>query len=345
MPITDIIMTDDKILLGHGSGGRLMHELIRDHFIRHFKNEFTRVMSDSTVLPAVNSRIALTTDSFVVDPVFFPGGDIGKLAVCGTVNDLAVSGADPLYLTTGFIIEEGFPLSDLEKILVSMSREAKIAGVSIVAGDTKVVEKGKCDKIFINTTGFGTVNPRFEKISTGELIEPGDMILVNGSLGDHGMAIMASRGSLNFKATIESDCASLNSIIKLLLNECPGIKFMRDATRGGLASVLCEISEERDWGIELDEEAIPVNPGTRGLCEILGFDPVYVANEGKVVIVIDNDQASKALELMKNHDLGRSASIIGKVTDSHAGRVLMNTEIGGKRILDMLAGEQLPRIC
>ena len=338
-------MTENKILLGHGSGGRLMHELIRDHFLRHFKNEFTGIMGDATVLPPVNGRIALTTDSFVVDPVFFPGGNIGKLAICGTVNDLAVSGADPLYLTTGFIIEEGFGMDDLERILETMSREARKAGVSIIAGDTKIVEKGKCDKIFINTTGFGVVSRQHEKISTGELIEPGDVIMVNGTLGDHGMAIMASRGSLNFKSTIESDCASLNGLTRSLLEECPGIKFMRDPTRGGLASVLCEIAENREWGIELEEENIPVNAGTRGLCEILGFDPVYVANEGKVVIVIKKEEAGRALELMKKHEFGKNASIIGEITSLHPGKIIMNTEIGGKRILDMLAGEQLPRIC
>jgi hydrogenase expression/formation protein HypE len=338
-------MTENKILLGHGSGGRLMHELIRDHFLMHFKNEFTGKMSDSTVLPEVNSRIALTTDSFVVDPVFFPGGNIGKLAICGTVNDLAVSGADPLYLTAGFIIEEGFGLDDLEKILEAMSAEAKKAGVSIIAGDTKVVEKGKCDKIFINTTGFGTVLSEHEKISTGELIEPGDIILVNGTLGDHGMAIMASRGSLNFKTAIESDCASLNGLTKMLLEQCPGIKFMRDPTRGGLASVLCEIAGDAAWGVELDEENIPVQTGTRGLCEMLGFDPVYVANEGKVVIVVKMEEAADVLKLMKDHSLGKNAAIIGQITASHPGKIIMNTEIGGKRILDMLAGEQLPRIC
>ena len=345
MLTTVITIMENKILLGHGSGGRLMHELIRDHFLKHFRNEFNADMGDATLLPSVKGRLALTTDSFVVDPLFFPGGDIGKLAVCGTVNDLAVSGAEPLYLTAGFIIEEGFPLDDLEKILSSMSREAKNAGVSIVAGDTKVVEKGKCDKIFINTTGFGRVEEKNMHISSGRLIEPGDRVLVNGMLGDHGMAVMVARGSLNFQSDIISDCASLNVLCGDLMKACDGIKFMRDATRGGLASVLCEICENRKWGMELEEEKIPINPGTQGLCEILGFDPVYVANEGKVVLIINKLQAGKAIDIMKKSPLGKDAAIIGEVTSAHPGKILMNTSIGGKRILDMLAGEQLPRIC
>ncbi len=336
---------ENKILLGHGSGGRLMHELIRDHFMKYFGNEFNRDMGDATVLPRMDGRIAITTDSFVVDPLFFPGGDIGKLAVCGTVNDLAVSGAVPLYLTAGFIIEEGFPMNDLEKILQSMSNEAKKAGVNIVTGDTKVVEKGKCDKLFINTSGFGRMEEKFAHIVSGNHIKPGDRILVNGNLGDHGMAVMVKRGSLNFQSDIQSDCASMNGLTRDLLEKCPEIRFMRDATRGGLASVLCEVCENREWGIELEEESIPVDPATQGLCEILGFDPVYVANEGKVVVILPNEQAEIALKTMKNNPLGRNASVIGKITSGHPGKIIMNTSIGGKRILDMLAGEQLPRIC
>ncbi len=344
MLITVIIM-EDKILLGHGSGGRLMHDLISDHFMKYFGNELNITMGDATLLPPVHGKVAITTDSFVVDPVFFPGGDIGKLAVCGTVNDLAVSGATPLYLSAGFIIEEGFPIPDLERILLSMSTEAKKAGIKIVTGDTKVVEKGKCDKIFINTTGIGPVDVKYEKIVTGELIEPGDLILVNGTLGDHGMAVMAHRGSLDFQSDIKSDCASLNGMIKTLLETCQHVKFMRDATRGGLASVLSEICENRKWGMEIDEENIPVAQGTLGLCEILGFDPVYVANEGKVVLVIDKTEAGKALDFLKKDPLGREAAVIGEVTGDHPGKTIMKTMVGGKRILDMLAGEQLPRIC
>jgi hydrogenase expression/formation protein HypE len=342
---TGIITMDDKILLGHGSGGRLMHDLIANHFLKYLGNEYSMVMGDSTVLPEMTGRIAMTTDSFVVDPIFFPGGDIGKLAICGTVNDLAVSGARPLYLTVGFIIEEGFPVKDLETILQSMSTEAKQAGIKIVSGDTKVVDKGKCDKIFINTSGVGIINEQHLSLPSGNLIKPEDVLIVNGTLGDHGMAIMASRKSLNFQSTIESDCASLDGIIKNLLDQCRGIRFMRDPTRGGLASVLCEIADKRNWGIEIDEDTIPVDPRTRGLCEMLGFDPVYVANEGKFVLVIDREEAETALGIIKIHPLGANASVIGRITYEHPGRVLMNTQIGGKRILDMLAGEQLPRIC
>ncbi len=336
---------ENKILLGHGSGGRLMHDLIRDHFLKHFSNDFNKDAGDASLLPEVRTRIAVTTDSFVVDPLFFPGGDIGKLAVCGTVNDLAVSGAEPMYLTAGFIIEEGFPFDDLEKILASMSLEAGKAGVKIVAGDTKVVERGKCDKIFINTTGLGSVEERFRHIASGKKIRSGDKVLVNGNLGDHGMAVMVKRGSLNFHSSIQSDCASLNGLTHELLRLCPEVRFMRDATRGGLASVLCEVCENRNWGIELEEEKIPVDPGTQGLCEILGFDPVYVANEGKMVVIVPGDQAEVALKTMKNNPLGINTTIIGEVTSAHAGKVIMHTAIGGKRILDMLAGEQLPRIC
>ena len=340
-----ITIMKDKILLGHGSGGRLMHVLISDHFMKHFGNELNQSMGDSTLLPRVAERLAITTDSFVVDPIFFPGGDIGKLAVCGTVNDLAVSGATPRYLTAGFIIEEGFPVSDLEKILGSMDNEVRSAGIQIVAGDTKVVNRGKCDKIFINTTGVGTVREKFQEIGSGKLIRAGDMILVSGTLGDHGMAIMACRESLNFKAGIVSDCASLNGLTEALLTGCEGIKFMRDPTRGGLASVLCEVCEKREWGIELDEDKIPVDAAVRGLCEILGFDPVYVANEGKLVLIVEGSHAGRALDIFRHHPLGQHAGMIGRVTGEHQGKILMNTEIGGRRIVDMLAGEQLPRIC
>ncbi len=345
MRITGIITMEDKILLGHGSGGTLMHELVRDYFLEYFGNEHSLSMGDSAILPDMNGPFALTTDSFVVDPVFFPGGNIGTLAVCGTVNDLAVAGADPLYLTAGFIIEEGFPLKDLVRIIESMKNEAVRAGIKIVAGDTKVVDKGKCDRIFINTTGVGFVDEKNKFISSGNSIVPGDVLIINGNLGDHGMAVMAARNSLNFHSSIESDCASLNGIIKSLMTNVGGVKFMRDATRGGLASVLCEISSGRNWGIEIEEEKIPVDPKTQGLCEMLGFDPFYVANEGKFLTVIGKDNADAALQKMKDHPLGEKSSVIGKITELHPGRVMMHTAIGGKRVLDMLAGEQLPRIC
>lgn len=345
MHITDTITMEDRILLGHGSGGRLMHELIRDYFLKYFGNELSQPMGDSAILPAMSGKIAMTTDSFVVDPVFFPGGDIGKLAVCGTVNDLAVAGADPKYLTAGFIIEEGFPVSDLVKILKSMKKEADLAGVRIVAGDTKVVDKGKCDKIFINTAGVGYVNEKYASLTTGRLVAPGDVLILNGNLADHGMAIMAARSALNFRSSIESDCSSLNGIIKSLMSVTRGIKFMRDPTRGGLASVLCEVSSGRNWGIEVEEDKIPVSSETRGLCEMLGFDPVYVANEGKFLMIIVKDEVDIALRTLKGHPAGVNAAVIGQVTPEHPGRVVMQTAIGGKRVLDMLAGEQLPRIC
>ncbi|MFA4851907.1 MAG: hydrogenase expression/formation protein HypE [Bacteroidales bacterium] len=338
-------MTNNKILLNHGSGGKITHELISSIFIKYFSNEILKSQTDSAILNIDSNLLAYTTDSYVVDPIFFPGGNIGKLAVCGTVNDLAVSGAKPLYLSCGFIIEEGFLLYDLETIVKSMAEEAKKAGVYIVTGDTKVVDKGKCDKIFINTSGIGLLDRKREHISFGNEIEAGDMVIVNGTIGDHGTAILCARNSIEYTSNVLSDCASLNHTIFKALNISDRIKFMRDATRGGLATVLCELAEKHNFGIEANESSIPVQESVRGLCEIFGFDPLYMANEGKVVMVVGRNDAEKVLKVLKEDDFGKNAAIIGEVTESNKGMVVMNTGIGGRRIIDMLAGEQLPRIC
>ena len=336
---------DKNILLGHGSGGKMTHDLITDLFVKYFNNDILAPQTDSAIISINSGNLSFTTDSFVVDPIFFPGGDIGKLAIAGTVNDLAVSGAAPLYLSASFIIEEGFSVKDLEIIVRSMSEEAKKAGVKIVTGDTKVVNRGQCDKIFINTTGIGQLPDECKNIGTGTGIEPGDKIIINGTIGDHGMSIMAAREGINFSAEIESDCACLNHLIKKALDVSDKIKFMRDATRGGVATVLCELTEKRNFGIEINEEAVPVRENVRGMCELLGFDPLYVANEGKVLIVVGKDDADKVLDVLKQDEFGKDAAIIGEIVDEHHARAWLNTGIGGRRIIDMLAGEQLPRIC
>ncbi len=345
MHFTDTTEMSKQILLGHGSGGKLSHDLISEIFVRYFDNTILNKQGDSALLDIESRNIAFTTDSFVVDPVFFPGGDIGKIAVCGTVNDIAVSGAKPMYLSSSFIIEEGFEMELLERIVISMSEEAKKAGVKIVAGDTKVVDKGKCDKIFITTTGIGTLNEKNKHISSGRNIKKGDKIIINGTIGDHGMAIMSKRNNLNISTDIMSDCACLNNMIKKVLDADLSVKFMRDATRGGVATVLCELAENKKFGIKIDENSVPVRESVRGICEMLGFDPLYVANEGKVVMVADKKDAEQVLKILQKDVLGKEASIIGEIVDEHHGRCWLDTGIGGKRIIDMLAGEQLPRIC
>lgn len=337
--------TNDKILLSHGSGGKLSHDLIRNVFIKYFNNDVLTQQTDSAILDLIEGNLAFTTDSYVVDPVFFPGGDIGKLSVCGTINDLAVSGAEPLYLSSSFIIEEGFSIKDLETIVKSMADEAKKAGIKIVAGDTKVVDRGKCDKIFINTSGIGFLDPERKNISTGDKIQVGDKIIINGYIGDHAIAILAARESLHFKLDLESDCASLHHLICEVLSISSGVKFMRDATRGGLATVLSELIENREYGIDLEETAIPVKENVKGTCEIFGFDPLYMANEGKVVMVVGNSDEKEIIDVLKRNPLGKDSAVIGEIVDSHHGQVALQTEIGGKRIVDMLVGEQLPRIC
>ncbi len=336
---------EENILLGHGSGGELSHELISKLFVRHFSNSILDEQTDAAVLKINSQHLSFTTDSFVVDPIFFPGGDIGKLAVAGTVNDVAVSGAMPLYLSTSFIIEEGLPFKDLELIVKSVADEARKAGVSIVTGDTKVVNRGKCDKVFINTTGVGEIQDKYIGIGTGKSIKPGDKIIVNGTVADHGMCIMAAREEISFKTDIQSDCACLNHLIADALKVSDKINFMRDATRGGLATVLCELAVSKNYGIEIEEDALPVNENVRGMCELLGFDPLYVANEGKVVMVVDADDAEKVVSVLRKNELGKEAAIIGEVVDDHQGKAWLTTGIGGRRIIDMLAGEQLPRIC
>ena len=335
----------DKILLGHGSGGKLSHDLINNLFAKHFSNPILNQQSDSAIIPFNGSQLAFTTDSFVVDPLFFPGGNIGNLAIAGTVNDLAVSGAKPMYLSVGFIIEEGFEYENLEKIVVSMAEDAKKAGIQIVTGDTKVVDKGKCDKVFINTSGIGILDNKYSDISSGLNIKAGDKIIINGGIGNHGMAVMAARNELNIKTHIETDCACLNHMIAEILESGAKVKFMRDATRGGLGTVISELVSENNFGIQLDEEELVVHQNVRGLCELLGFDPLYVANEGKVVMVVSNNDAEKIINIMQKSPFGKEASVIGEITEDHKGMAWLNTNVGGKRVIEMLSGQQLPRIC
>ncbi len=335
---------NDTILLGHGSGGKLSHDLIESIFVKYFDNDFLRQQTDSAILNLGNKKIAYTTDSYVVDPIFFPGGNIGNLAIAGTVNDLAVSGAIPKYLSCGFIIEEGFPIGDLEKIVKTMAIDAKEAGVVIVTGDTKVVDRGKCDKIFINTSGVGLIEEENVNIGSGTEIEIGDKIIINGSIGDHGMAVMAARNDLKINAEIISDCACLNNMINEVSKKIK-VKFMRDATRGGIGTVLSELSKNRKFGVHVQEDKIPIQEGVRGMCELLGFDPLYVANEGKVVMVVGKDDAEEVLKILKKNTFGKNASIIGEIKNEHLGTAWLETVIGGKRIIDMLSGQQLPRIC
>lgn len=333
------------ILLGHGSGGIMTGDLIRDMFVKKFNNPILDVLTDSAVAQLGDTVVAFTTDSFVVDPVFFPGGDIGKLAVCGTVNDLSVSGAKPMFLSSGFILEEGFPLNDLERIVHSMAEEALSTGVQIITGDTKVVKKGQCDKIFINTTGIGLIERRFASISKGSLIKPGDKILVNGYLGDHEIAILSARENLMFENPVISDVSSLNHMIQGMLEAGVEIRFMRDITRGGVATILAEIASALKQGVYIEEAQLPIREQVAGLCEIYGFNPLFLANEGKVLMIVAPESAALALNLMRRFDVGHAAQLIGSITAEHPGRVLMQSVTGGTRIIDKLAGEQLPRIC
>ncbi len=337
------------ITLAHGGGGKAMRDLIDDVFISAFDNPALNTLEDQarfqlTDLAAKGDRLALTTDSYVIDPVFFPGGDIGKLSICGTVNDLAVGGATPLYLTCGMIIEEGMQVETLRKIVASMAQTARRAGVQIVTGDTKVVERGSCDKIFINTAGVGVINKDYQL--GAQLAQPGDVILVNGYLGDHGAAILNARGDMNLNSPVESDCAPLQGLIHAVLEAAPGTRFIRDATRGGIASVLNEIAQSSKVAIEIEESRTPLRKEVKGFCEILGLDPLYLANEGKIVVIVPEAEQDAALEAMRAHEFGKEAASIGQIlADGVAGRVHMQTGFGGKRIVDMLIGEQLPRIC
>lgn len=333
---------NEFISLGHGNGGKQALQLIKNLFVREFG--MPEPLTDSAVLRNTPGKLAFTTDAYVVDPIFFPGGDIGKLAVCGTVNDLAVSGAEPLFLSASFIIEEGLPLEMLKKIVASMADEAKDAGVRIVTGDTKVVEKGKCDGIFISTSGIGFIPNGREDLGSGRRVRQGDRLIINGPVGNHAIAVLGARKNLNFMTPVLSDCASMNKTIARLLDNCSTIKFMRDVTRGGLAAVLNELSEMTGSGIVLDENMIPVDEPVRGICEMLGFDPLYLANEGKVLIVADRSEVDKILDLLRSDGTAGPAAI-GEIVADERRLVRLNTSVGGSRIIDMPSGLQLPRIC
>lgn len=336
------------ITLAHGGGGKATKDLIDDVFVRAFDNPLLAPLDDQARIPletlsAQGDQLAFTTDAYVVDPIVFPGGDIGKLAICGTVNDLAVGGAVPRYISCAVIVEEGVAIDLLRRIANSMAEAAAQAGVEIVTGDTKVVPKGACDKVFVTTTGIGAVRRGYDL--GVDKIQSGDVVLVNGLLGDHGAAILSARGDMALDTPIVSDCAPLHDLIARLLAAAPGVRFMRDATRGGLATVLNEAAAGCSLAIEIDEAATPMRDEVKGFCEILGLDPLYLANEGKIVVIAPPDQADAALAAMRAHPLGAEAVAIGTVREGEAGRVSMRTLVGGRRIVDMLVGEQLPRIC
>jgi hydrogenase expression/formation protein HypE len=338
----------DEIVMGHGSGGRMTNDLIRRVFMPAFNSEPLAAGNDAAALtlPAgagLKGRLSVSTDSHIVSPLFFPGGDIGMLAVCGTVNDVAMLGADPLYLTAGFILEEGLPVKTLQRVVHSMQAMASKAGIVIVAGDTKVVEKGKADGLFINTTGIGWI-PEGRDVG-GELAAPGDVVLLSGSVGDHGIAVLAERGELGFETQVQSDVAPLNYLIHAVLQAAPHTHVLRDPTRGGLATTLNEIAVQSKVNILIDEESVPVQPAVRAACEMLGFDPLYVANEGKVIVIVPPEEADAALSAMRQHPEGALAMRIGRVQPAPVNRVLLRTSLGTTRLLDVLAGEMLPRIC
>ena len=333
---------DDRILLAHGSGGKLSHELVEKKFLPFLSNPALNTLDDSAIFEA-SGRLAFTTDGYVVNPIFFPGGDIGKLAVCGTVNDLAMSGAKPLYLSLSAIIEEGLLLSELEQIVQSIKKSAEEAAVNIIAGDTKVVNRGQADKLFITTSGVGIIPPGVD--ISGANARVGDKVLLSGTIGDHGIAVMSQREGLRFSMTLESDCAPLNKLVSQMLEVSSRIHCLRDPTRGGLATTLNELAQQSKVGITLDEAKIPVKDDVRAACELLGLDPLYVANEGKLVAIIHPTDADRVLTQMKRNNYGRDAAIIGEVTDEHPGKVVMRTKLGPSRIVDMLSGELLPRIC
>lgn len=332
-----------RVDLSHGAGGRAMAQLVEELFIRHFDNPWLRQANDQALLAAPAGRIVIATDSHVVSPLFFPGGDIGCLSVHGTINDVAMAGARPIALSAGFVLEEGFPLADLRRIVQSMAQAARSAGVPIVTGDTKVVEKGKGDGVFINTTGIGVV-PEGVQIS-GDRARPGDAILVSGTLGDHGVAILSKRENLEFETAIESDTAALHELVAALLAAVPAVRCLRDPTRGGLATTLNELARQSRAGMRIDERALPVRPAVAAACELLGLDPLYVANEGKLVAIVPREAAVPALAALRSHRLGREAALIGEVVEDPHHFVQMDSAFGGRRVLDWLAGEQLPRIC
>jgi hydrogenase expression/formation protein HypE len=340
----------DHVLLGHGSGGQLTADLIKKVFLPAFDNEVLAALEDQATVNlklgnngVVGPRLAFTTDAFVVRPLFFPGGDIGRLAVHGTVNDLAVGGARPLFLSAAFILEEGLALADLQRIVASMREACDEAGVALVTGDTKVVDRGKGDQVFITTSGIGLV-PEGRCLSIRSA-RPGDHVLVSGTVGDHGIAILSVREGLEFETVLESDSAPLMDLTRVMLDACPSIRCMRDPTRGGLSSALNELAEASRVGVELAEAIIPVRPEVHAACEMLGLDPLYVANEGKLIAVVPAEHAARLVEVMRRHPLGKYAADIGEVVESHPGMVIMRSLVGGERVVSMLAGEQLPRIC
>ena len=336
-------MKEKKILLSHGSGGKLSYRLIRDLFVSNFENDYLKRLDDGAILKINDLNLAFSTDSYTVDPLFFQGGNIGELAVHGTVNDLAMCGAHPLYLTCSFIIEEGLPIKILEKIVVSMKKASVNAGVKIVTGDTKVVNKGAVDKIFINTSGIGIIK---EGINiSGKNARTGDIVITNGTIGDHGITVLSEREGLKFETTLKSDTAPLASLVSDMMEVSDNIHVLRDPTRGGLSTTLNEIAMSSEVEIEIDEEKIPIREGVRAVCEILGYDPLYLANEGKLIAFVSPEDSLKVLQKMKSNKYGKESKIIGRVTQKSLGRVFLKTKVGGKRIVDMLTGEQLPRIC
>ncbi len=335
----------DRVVLAHGAGGEMSRRLIEEVFVAAFGNEETTHATDAAVLESVGGMIGFTTDSYVVNPLFFPGGDIGKLAVAGTVNDLAVSGAEPIYLSFSVIIEEGFPIAELADIARSAATTARAAGVHIVTGDTKVVERGACDGLYITTSGVGRLADKHSPIGTAARVGPGDVVIINGTIGDHETTLLVAREEFPLAAPIASDCAPLNGLIAAIKDTSEEIGFMRDATRGGLATVLCELNEMCGYGIELEEAAIPISGEVSGTAAIFGYDPLYMANEGKVVVVVPERDAAATLDAVRAHDLGHDAAIIGRVSDERPGRTVLRTAAGGSRVLGRLSGTQLPRIC
>jgi len=336
-------MKTNKILLDHGSGGSMSHHLITDLMLPIFDNPMLAALHDGATLDIGGNRLAFSTDSYVVDPIFFPGGNIGDLAVNGTVNDLAMCGAEPLYLSVGLIIEEGFSMADLKKILKGMGIASEKAGVKVVTGDTKVVPKGAVDKIFINTSGVGQI-PQDVNIS-GNRARPKDKIILSGTIADHGMTVLTQREGMTFDSSLKSDTAPLNHMVSRMLSACNDIHVLRDPTRGGVGTALNEIAGKSNVGIRIFEEKIPLKNETESICELLGFDPLYVANEGKLIAFVDADHTKEVLSVIQEDDYGKDASIIGEVVPDHCGKVVMQTRIGGTRIIDMLSGNQLPRIC
>ena len=336
-------VTDERITLSHGSGGRATHTLIEALFLDAFRNPLLEPLEDQAVFSVGSARLAFTTDTYVVSPLFFPGGDIGDLAVNGTVNDLAVSGARPLHLSAGFVLEEGFPVADLRRIVRSMAAAAERAGVQVVTGDTKVVQRGKADSCFINTAGIGVLERPVRLSVSGA--RPGDAVIVSGPIGDHGITIMLARGELGIESDLRSDTAPLTELVGLLLDAAPSTRFIRDATRGGVATICNELAQASGVAVILDEEAIPVRPEVRGAAEILGIDPLYVACEGRFVAVVGGDETEAAVAALRSHPEGAAAAVIGRIGDDPPGLVLVKTEFGGMRIVDMLVGDPLPRIC